>query len=218
MVDDFEKEINLPNNIPIFPLEGVVLFPDTYLPLNIFETRYLKMVDNAISNKNRLIGMIQPKNLNKSDEKSVFYRVGCAGKIIKFEETDDNRYLITLKGLSRFNLISEKTNEKDYKEANISWENFSNDLNINAKSSDFSTLKKTLKKYFKSKNIRANTDAIDTFNDYNFVDQITMICPLANNEKQLLLETTSISKREKLLQTILDSHIIEENISNTIKH
>ena len=218
MVDDFEKEINLPNNIPIFPLVGVVMFPDTYLPLNIFETRYLKMVDNAISNKNRLIGMIQPKNLNKSDEKSAFYRVGCAGKIIKFEETDDNRYLITLKGLSRFNLISEKTNEKDYKEANISWENFSKDLNINAKSSDFSTLKKTLKKYFKLKNIRANTDAIDTFNDYNFVDQITMICPLANNEKQLLLETTSISKREKLLQTILDSYISEENISNTIKH
>ena len=218
MVDDFEKEINLPNNIPIFPLEGVVMFPDTYLPLNIFETRYLKMVENAISNENRLIGMIQTKNLNKSNEKSAFYRVGCAGKIIKFEETDDNRYLITLKGLSRFNLISEKTNEKDYKEANISWENFSKDLNINAKSSDFSTLKKTLKKYFKLKNIRANTDAIDTFNDYNFVDQITMICPLANNEKQLLLETTSISKREKLLQTILDSHIIEENISNTIKH
>ena len=218
MVDDFEKKINLPNIIPIFPLVGVVMFPDTYLPLNIFETRYLKMVDNAISNKNRLIGMIQPKNLNKSDEKSAFYRVGCAGKIIKFEETDDNRYLITLKGLSRFNLISEKTNEKDYKEANISWENFSKDLNINAKSSDFSTLKKTLKKYFKLKNIRANTDAIDTFNDYNFVDQITMICPLANNEKQLLLETTSISKREKLLQTILDSYISEENISNTIKH
>ena len=218
MVDDFKKEINLPNIIPIFPLEGVVMFPDTYLPLNIFETRYLKMIDNAISNENRLIGMIQPKNLNKSDEKSSFYRVGCAGKIIKFEETDDNRYLITLKGLSRFNLISEKTNEKDYKEANISWENFSKDLNINAKSSDFSTLKKTLKKYFKSKNIRANMDAIDTFNDYNFVDQITMICPLANNEKQLLLETTSISKREKLLQTILDSYISEENISNTIKH
>ena len=218
MVDDFKQKINLPNIIPIFPLTGVVMFPDTYLPLNIFETRYLKMIDYAISNENRLIGMIQPKNLNKSHDDPLFYRVGCAGKIIKFEETDDNRYLITLKGLSRFNLISEKTNEKDYKEANISWENFSKDLIINAKSSDFSTLKKTLKKYFKSKNIRANTDAIDTFNDYNFVDQITMICPLANNEKQLLLETTSISKREKLLQTILDSHIIEENISNTIKH
>ena len=218
MVDNFKQEINLPDIIPIFPLKGVVMFPDTYLPLNIFESRYLKMIDNAISNENRLIGMIQPKDLNASHNEHSFYRVGCAGKIIKFEETDDNRYLITLKGLSRFNLISEKTNKKDYKEANIIWDNFSKDLNINAKSSNFSSLKATLKKYFISKNIKANTDAIDSFNDYNFVDQITMICPLANNEKQLLLETTSISKREKLLQTILDSYISEENISNTIKH
>ena len=218
MVDNPKQEINLPSTIPIFPLKGVVMFPDTYLPLNIFEPRYLKMIDHAISNENRLIGMIQPKNSNESDKKSLFYKVGCAGKIIKFEETDDNRYLITLKGLSRFNLISEKTNEKDYKEANIAWDNFSKDLDINVKSTDFSILKTTLKKYFKSKKIRVNTDAIDTFTDYNFVDQITMICPLANNEKQLLLETTSILKRKKLLQTILDSYISEENISDISKH
>ena len=218
MVDNFKKETILPNIIPIFPLKGVVMFPDTYLPLNIFEPRYLKMIDQAISNKNRLIGMIQPKNSNESDDQSSFYKVGCAGKIIKFEETDDNRYLITLKGLSRFSLISEKTNNNNFREANINWENFSKDFDINAKSSDFSTLKTTLKKYFKSKKIKANMEAIDTFNDYNFVDQITMICPLANNEKQLLLETTSISKREKLLQTILDSYISEEHISDISKH
>ena len=218
MADNLKQEINLPNTIPIFPLKGVVMFPDTYLPLNIFEPRYLKMIDHAISNEHRLIGMIQPKNSNESDEKSLFYRVGCAGKIIKFEETDDNRYLITLRGLSRFNLVSEKTNDKNFREANINWENFNKDLNITSKSSDFSTLKITLKKYFKSKNIRANMDAIDTFNDYNFVDQITMICPFENNEKQLLLETTSILKRERLLQTILDSYITEENISDASKH
>ena len=182
MVDNLNQGIKLPDIIPIFPLKGVVMFPDTFLPLNIFEPRYLKMIDQAISNKNRLIGMIQPKNSNESDDQSKFYSVGCAGKIVKFEETDDNRYLITLKGLSRFTLISEKTNDKNFREANIDWENFSKDLNINVKSADFSTLKTTLKKYFKLKNIRANMDAIDTFNDYNFVDQITMICPLANNE------------------------------------
>ena len=218
MVDNPKQEINLPNTIPIFPLKGVVMFPDTYLPLNIFEQRYLKMIDHAISNENRLIGMIQPKNSNESEENSSFYSVGCAGKIIKFEETEDNRYLITLKGLSRFNLLSETTNDKNFREANIDWENFSKDLNINEISSDFSTLKTALKKYFKSKNIRANMDAIDTFNDYNFVDQITMICPFENNEKQLLLETTSILKREKLLQTILDSYISEENIADISKH
>ena len=218
MADNPRKEINFPNTIPIFPLKGVVMFPDTYLPLNIFEPRYLKMIDHAISNENRLIGMIQPKKSNESDENPIFYKVGCAGKIIKFEETDDNRYLITLKGLSRFNLVSEKTNDKNFREANIDWENFSKDLNTNDKSSDFSSLKIALKKYFKSKNIRANMVAIDAFNDYNFVDQITMICPLENNEKQLLLETLSISKREKLLQTILDSYISEENISDVSKH
>ena len=218
MADYLKQNISLPNTIPIFPLQGVVMFPDTYLPLNIFETRYLKMIDNAISNENRLIGMIQPKDLNESDDNSTFYRVGCAGKIIKFEETDDNRYLITLKGLSRFNLVSEKTNDKNFREANINWENFKKDLNITDESPDFTTLKLTLKKYFKSKNIKANMDAIDTFNDYNFVDQITMICPFENNEKQLLLETASISKREKLLQTILDSYITEENISDIYKH
>ena len=218
MVDDIKQETNLPDTIPIFPLKGVVMFPDTYLPLNIFEPRYLKMIDQAISNKNRLVGMIQPKNSNESDDKLAFYGVGCAGKIIKFEETYDNRYLITLKGLSRFNLISEKTNDNNFREANINWKNFSKDLHINIKSTDFSTLKASLKKYFKSKNIRANMDAINTFNDYNFVDQITMICPLANNEKQLLLETESILKREKLLQTILDSYIKEENISDISKH
>ena len=218
MADNLKQEISLPNTIPIFPLKGVVMFPDTYLPLNIFEPRYLKMIDHAISNEHRLIGMIQPKNSNESDKKSLFYRVGCAGKIIKFEETDDNRYLITLRGLSRFNLVSEKINDKNFREADINWENFSEDLDITSKSSDFSTLKITLKKYFKSKNIRANMDAIDTFNDYNFVDQITMICPNESNEKQLLLETTSILKREKLLQTILDSYINEENISDISKH
>ncbi len=218
MVENFKQEIKLPDSIPIFPLKGIVMFPDTYLPLNIFEPRYLEMIDYAFSNENRLIGMIQPKNPNESDDKFTFHKVGCAGKIIKFEETDDNRYLITLKGLSRFNLISEKTNDKNFREANIDWKNFSRDFNINVKSADFSTLKTTLKKYFKSKNIRANMDAIDTFNDYNFVDQITMICPLANNEKQLLLETISILKREKLLKTILDSCISEENISDISKH
>ena len=218
MADYLKQNISLPNTIPIFPLQGVVMFPDTYLPLNIFEPRYLKMIDHAISNEHRLIGMIQPQNSNESAEKMTFYKVGCAGKIIKFEETDDNRYLITLKGLSRFNLVSEKTNDKNFREANINWENFKKDLNITDESSDFTTLKLTLKKYFKSKNIKANMDAIDTFNDYNFVDQITMICPFENNEKQLLLETASISKREKLLQTILDSYITEENISDINKH
>ncbi len=217
MDDDLKQKIILQDVIPIFPLKSVVMFPGTYLPLNIFEPRYLKMIDQAISTENRLIGMIQPKT-NMTDDKFSFYEVGCAGKIIKFEETDDNRYLITLKGVSRFKLISEKINNRKFRDAKVCWKNFSEDFDKNVASSDFSTLKMILKKYFKSKNIKANTDAIDAFNDYNFVDQITMICPLADDEKQLLLETTCISKRTKLLQTILDSHVTEANISDINKH
>ena len=123
MDKNIKKEINLPDIIPIFPLDGVVMFPNTYLPLNIFEPRYLKMIDKAISSKSRLVGMIQPKNLNETDNKNSLYTVGCAGKIIKFEETVDKRYLITLEGKSRFNLISENINDKNFREANICWNN-----------------------------------------------------------------------------------------------
>ena len=218
MYANIKQEMNLPDIIPIFPLDGVVMFPNTYLPLNIFEPRYLKMIDKAISSKSRLVGMIQPKNLNETDNKNTLYKVGCAGKIIKFEETVDKRYLITLEGKSRFDLISENINDKNFREANICWKNFSEDLDENVKLMDFSTLKIILKKYLKAQNITANMDEIDSFNDHNFVDQITMICPLANNEKQLLLETKSFTKRKELLQAILDTHISEANFKDISKH
>ena len=205
---------DFPDLIPIFPLDGVVMFPDTYLPLNIFEPRYLEMINRAISSSNRLVGMIQPNNLNQNK----LYDVGCAGKIIKFEETADQRYLITLKGLSRFELISEKTNRYNYKEAQVKWNRYSQDLqkeNINEK---FIGLKSSLKKYFEIKNIKLNFEVIDKCNDYNFVDQITMICPFGSEEKQLLLETMSILKRANLLESIINGYANEENISDVVKH
>ena len=205
---------NFPELVPLFPLEGIVMFPDTYLPLNIFEPRYIEMINKAISSKSRLVGMIQPKNSNQDK----LYDVGCAGKIIKFEETEDKRYLITLKGLSRFHLISEKTNRKKFKEAQIKWDKYSQDLQKKNTNEKFTDLKASLKKYFKIKNIKVNFEVIDKCNDYNFVDQITMICPLAFEEKQLLLETISISKRGNLLQSIIESYVGEENISNVVKH
>ena len=204
----------LPELIPVFPLEGVVMFPDTYLPLNIFETRYIEMINKAISSKSRLVGMIQPNNSNQNK----LYDVGCAGKIIKFEETTDKRYLITLKGLSRFELISEKTNRKNFKEAQVKWDSYREDLQKKDIKEKFINLKASLKKYFKIKNIKVNFEVIDKCNDYNFVDQITMICPLAFEEKQLLLETLSISKRSELLKSIIESYASEENISQVIKH
>jgi len=210
--------INLQEIIPIFPLEGVVIFPNTYLPLNIFEPRYLKMIEYAISEENRLIGMVQPKQHKDKNNDVELYKVGCAGKIIKFEETEDSRYLITLKGVSRFNILSDTTNSDNYREAKVNWEDYKEDLDKKSSNENFDSLKKVLKDYFKIKKMRVNTEIIDACNDYNFVDQLTMICPLNFQEKQLLLETKLIAKRNTLLKSIIDSYLTEVNISDTIKH
>ena len=218
MAKQEKKLIQTSNNIPIFPLEGVVMFPDTYLPLNIFEPRYLKMINRAISSENRLIGMIQPIKDNSAGSETNFYQVGCAGKIIKFEETADNRYLITLKGHSRFRLISDKTNQDNYKIGEIDWSAFNQDLQNKTIKESYSNLKLAFKKYLKLKKIKVNTEVIDSCYDYNLVDQLTMICPLAPEEKQLLLETVSLSKRSNLLLSIIDSYIKQASIQNVIKH
>ena len=206
--------------MPVFPLQGAVMFPNTYLPLNIFEPRYLKMIDYSISQKNRLIGMIQPKkSKDKNKNENVdLYNVGCAGRIIKFEETEDSRYLITLKGVSRFNLLSDITNKDNFREAKVNWNEFIEDLNQEGSNDSFVSLKKVLKDFFKLKKMKVNMEIIEACNDYNFVDQITMICPLALEEKQLLLETKSITKRNNLLRSIIESYSSEQNISNTVKH
>ena len=209
---------NLPQIMPVFPLQGAVMFPNTYLPLNIFEPRYLKMIDYSMSQKNRFIGMIQPKISRDKNENVDLYNVGCAGRIIKFEETEDSRYLITLKGVSRFNLLSDITNKDNFREANVNWNEFIEDLNQEGSKDSFVSLKKVLKGFFKLKKMKVNMEIIEACNDYNFVDQITMICPLILEEKQLLLETKSINKRNNLLISIIESYLNEQNISNTLKH
>ena len=193
------------------------MFPNTYLPLNIFEPRYLKMIDKALATKSRLIGMIQPMVVKDKLDAS-FHKVGCAGKIIKFEEVEDSRYLITLKGLNRFNLIEEKTNDDNFKIGEIDYSSFVQDLQKEKVKEGFGNLKIALKKYFQVKDIRVNTDIIDSCKDYNLADQITMICPLDSEEKQLLLETLSITKRNALLLSIIESYTSEANISEVIKH
>lgn len=209
---------NLPQIMPVFPLQGAVMFPNTYLPLNIFEPRYLKMIDYSMSQKNRLIGMIQPKISRDKNENVDLYNVGCAGRIIKFEETEDSRYLITLKGVSRFNLLSDITNKENFREAKVNWNEFTEDLNEKGSNDSFVSLKKVLKDFLRLKKMKVNMEIIEACNDYNFVDQITMICPLILEEKQLLLETKPITKRNNLLRSIIESYSSEQNITNTVKH
>ena len=175
------------------------------------------MIDKALASDNRLIGMIQPKEVNNNLDKSL-HDVGCVGKIIKFEEVEKSRYLITLKGLNRFNLIKEITNDDNFKVAEIDWNFFIEDLEEKKIKEGFSNLKLALRKYFQVKDIRVNNEIIDSCKDYNLVDQITMISPLASEEKQLLLETLSITKRNALLLSMIESYTSEANISDVIKH
>ena len=176
------------------------------------------MINKAISSENRLIGITQPIKDNNAGSELNLYKVGCAGKIIKFEETVDNRYLITLKGYSRFHLISDKTNQDNYIMGEIDWSAFNQDLKNESISESYSNLKLAFKKYLKLKSIKVHTEVIDSCYDYNLVDQLTMICPLAPEEKQLLLETVSLSKRNNLLLSIIDSYIKQASITDVIKH
>lgn len=215
-----EKKIldNFPQQIPLFPLEGVVMFPNTYLPLNIFEPRYLKMINKAISSDDRLIGIIQPKPLGLKNSRTSIYDIGCAGKIVKFEEIKDDRYLITLKGISRFNIIKQKVNMQNFRIADVDWRPFAQDLIKVNHNDNFFHLKIALKKYLKLNNINFNMEIIDKCEDLNLADQIAMICPITSKEKQLLLETLLLSKRNHLLLSMLESYNKEANLSDIIKH
>jgi Lon protease-like protein len=176
------------------------------------------MIDKALASDNRLIGMIQPKEINNNNLDANLHNVGCAGKIIKFEEVENSRYLITLKGLNRFNLIKAETNDYNFKVAEIDWSFFIEDFEKKKIKDGFINLKLALRKYFQVKDIRVNNEIIDLCKDYNLADQITMICPLASQEKQLLLETLSITKRNALLLSMIESYTSEANISDVIKH
>ena len=176
------------------------------------------MIDKVLASDDRLIGMIQPKEMDKNNLDISLQNVGCAGKIIKFEEVEKSRYLITLKGINRFNLIKAETNDYNFKVAEIDWGFFIEDLEKKKIKDGFINLKLALRKYFQVKDIRVNNEIIDSCKDYNLADQITMICPLASQEKQLLLETLSITKRNALLLSMIESYTSEANISDVIKH
>ena len=213
-----DKSNNLPTKIPVFPLSNFIVFPETTVPLNIFEPRYLKMIEHSMSQESRLIGMIQPKKSSDQNRNVDLHDVGCAGRIIKFEETEDSRYLITLKGVSRFNLLTDTINKDNFREAKVNWNEFTEDLSEEGINDSFVSLKQALKHFFKFKKMKVNMEIIEACNDYNFVDQITMICPLANEEKQLLLETKSIARRNDLLKSMLEGYSEEQNTSNKMRH
>ena len=205
---------NFPEIIPIFPLKGVVMFPDTYLPLNIFEPRYLEMINKAISSKSRLVGMIQPNN---SDENKL-YDVGCAGRISSFSETDDGRVMITLSGTTRFRRLDDHEVEDGYRRAQVSWADFESDLTPVTDTIQRDHLVSVLHDYFKIKGFTADWDQLDECEDERLVTTLSMICPFDVPEKQALLEAASLPDRTQLLIAILEMASHSESEATGARH
>ena len=194
--------------IPIFPLNGAVLFPGTSLPLNIFEKRYIEMVNYALS-KERCIGMIQ------SDEKNKLYNIGCVGKIHSFSETTDGRYLISLQGTSCFKVKKELEKKHKFRLIEAEMLEFDDDENfVNEKQKN--NLIEKYSQYIKVKKINLNLDEIQKINFNQIIKFIAMISPFSDIEKQALLETKNLNDFYKKLQSILELEIVEDNINKTI--
>ena len=195
---------DLPKKIPVFPLSNFIIFPKTTVPLNIFEPRYIQMIDDSMKS-NRYIGMIQPKktgNLKKPD----LHKIGCVGKITSFNETEDGRYLIVLNGVCRYETISEINSDKLYRECEVNFEKFSNDLiekNEQVKFSDLKQVFNDLKKLFEQQGYQINWNDLEKQNVGQTINTLSMASPFTLEEKQILLETRNLIDRKKKLEEIL---------------
>ncbi len=207
---------NLPKIISVFPLANFIIFPNTSVPLNIFEPRYIKMIDDSMKT-NRIIGMVQPKNNSSVPE---LYSVGCAGKITSFDETDDGRYLIVIKGLSRFKILQEINNNKPYRECEISFEEYKKDSieNFNEiKFTDLELIFKNLKSFFDKKGYLINWKELQKQSLNQTINTLSMASPFSTEEKQILLETLDINFRKIEFEKILKTYVLDEFDNKTIQ-
>tara|TARA_Y100000591_G_C21803231_1_gene683325 strand:+ start:699 stop:1334 length:636 start_codon:yes stop_codon:yes gene_type:complete len=207
------KKENLPKIIPVFPLSNFIIFPKTTVPLNIFEPRYIDMIDDSMKS-NKLIGMIQPKNKENIPN---LYNVGCLGKITTFKETEDGRYIIELKGLLRFESIKEVRSEKKYRLLEVNYKNFYQDLNEKKEDLKFSDLElifRDFKSLFEKKGFVLNWQALQNQSLDETINALTMASPFSLEEKQVLLEAQNINVRKEKIAQILKTYT-HDNFDNT---
>lgn len=196
---------DLPQEIPVFPLTGVLLVPRGELPLNVFEDRYKSMVDDAMSS-NRVIGIIQPKcsDVKSCCGNSELYHVGCAGRITEYSETNDGRYLINVKGLARFEVKEELEKQNLYRRVKPDWSKYERDLlHVDCLELDRERLKAKLLKYFDKHGMQCSWSAIENTPDQKLMATLAMVCPLSPQEKQALLEAEDCKSRAELFMSLL---------------
>jgi hypothetical protein len=199
---------SFPNQIPIFPLSGVIYFPKTNLPLNIFEQRYLDLVNDSI-HKDKLIGMIQSKRKNGG-----LYKVGCLGKISDFRKSKDGRILINLTGITRFEVLEEKKNSKLYREFKVDYEKFSTDLQPSLEEISAESLMKKAEIFFKKNGLLLNWKEFEKLDKIQKINTLAMIAPVTNEEKQKLLESISLKEKVKTLEDIINFYLHEVYFNN----
>ena len=212
------KLINsLPEEIPIFPLSNFIIFPNTTITLNIFEPRYIAMIDDVMKG-DKIIGMTQPKKINQS--MPVLYNIGCAGKITKFTETKDGRYLIILLGISRFKIIKELKTQNLYRKFQVDFKNFSYDLNKENEEIKFSDLElifKKLKSLFIKQGYIIDWKELEKQNLDQTINKLAMASPFSLEEKQILLETINLNERKEKLKQILSTYSFDNFENKTIQ-
>jgi len=211
------KKEDLPNEISVFPLSNAIFFPRTILPLNIFEDRYLQLINDCMK-KNRMFGMVQPKN-NKGMSPEV-YSVGCLGKIISFNETADKRFIITLLGLTRFTIKKELKKEKLYRTFEVDYSEFLEDLEIKNNKSFVSEKEKLLKKiqiFFEKISYPVKYNELSKLDIDELISNVSMISPFSIEEKQKLIETKKIDNKIKVLNEIITFNLLDYIESKTMQ-
>ena len=210
---------NLPTKLPVFPLSNFIIFPKTTVPLNIFEPRYIDMVNDSMKS-NKIIGMIQPKNSINEDNNPELHEIGCIGKITSFRETEDGRFLIEIKGLTRFKKIKEIKTEKKYRILEVNYEEFSKDL-LNQKEqikfSDLELIFKDLKSLFEKKGFIINWKALEKQSLDETINALAMASPFTLEEKQILLEAENLDLRKNKIAEILKTYTFDIYENDTIQ-
>jgi uncharacterized protein len=197
---------DLPQTIPIFPLSGALLLPHASLPLNIFEPRYLAMLEDSIKTRHRLIGMVQPHEPPRAKPGDKLHKIGCAGRVVAFQETHDGRYLITLAGVCRFEIVTEQAGFTPYLRADVRWDRFADDLGRSKRDEDFdrSAFLDLLDRYFKAMSLTADWDSLRDAPEERLINSLAILCPFELEEKQALLEAADLRDRRETLVTLME--------------
>jgi Lon protease-like protein len=210
---------NLPKILPIFPLSDFIIFPKTTVPLNIFEPRYIDMINDSMKS-NKLIGMVQPKKIINDLTPPILHNIGCLGKISSFKETEDGRFLIELKGLIRFKIINEIKSAKKYRECEVSFENFNHDLDDKKEELKFSDLElifKDLKSLFEKRGFIINWKELEKQSLDEIINALAMASPFSLEEKQVLLEAENLNIRKNKIAEILSTYTYDVFNNNTLQ-